>query len=126
MLRKRLLALGIFFLFQKPFYSSQRCFIVDFYFVLAQGKLVVELDGNSHNSQKSKKWDWDRTVFLTNRRKCKVIRFKNEQVYHSLDAVIDAILSYSPRTITQQRAEKVLNSAMFQRRIDPSEIFLYE
>jgi len=61
-------------------------FIVDF--VCLSKKLIIEVDGKIHNSQKEK--DDQRTSFLQNKG-YKVIRFKNEEVIGDIDKVVSKI-----------------------------------
>jgi very-short-patch-repair endonuclease len=61
-------------------------FIVDFCCVSC--KLVIELDGDSHASQKE--YDQGRTAWLESRG-YRVIRFTNREVTRQLDAVLEAI-----------------------------------
>ncbi|GAB4457711.1 MAG: hypothetical protein Kow0031_38450 [Anaerolineae bacterium] len=64
-----------------------RC-IADFY--CATGKLVIEIDGGIHTTQRER--DADRTEFLQ-QRGYRLIRFQNEQVLNELDDVLAAILA---------------------------------
>jgi len=66
-------------------------FIVDFYCHAA--RLVVEMDGNIHDSQEAKEWDAGRTVELE-AFGLKVIRFTNDEIHEKLDEVINKIISY--------------------------------
>ncbi len=63
-------------------------FIVDFY--CAKEKLVIELDGEVHNSPKAKEYDLRRTEYI---RKLgyEVLRYENRQVFVGLEAVLDEI-----------------------------------
>lgn len=74
-------------------------YIVDFY--CPKFKLVIELDGESHNSIDAKEYDTERTQFLS-LFNLKVIRFSNDEVYKNMDAVIQKILkeihSFVPTT----------------------------
>ncbi len=62
--------------------------IVDFY--CAACRLVIEIDGDSHEEQVE--YDLARTEWL-NDQGYRVIRFSNRDVYHHIDAVLKAILS---------------------------------
>jgi very-short-patch-repair endonuclease len=62
-------------------------FIADFYCHAL--KLIVELDGDSHGDREA--YDHQRTVYLT-RDGFHVVRFLNDDVFHHLDAVLEAIL----------------------------------
>ena len=62
-------------------------YVADFF--CAAGKLVVELDGESHGEREQ--YDASRTVRLT-RGGLHVIRFQNDDVFKFLDAVLEEIL----------------------------------
>jgi len=64
-------------------------FIVDFY--CHEYKLVIEIDGEVHNHEKSNEYDLGRTAEL-NKFGIRVIRFTNDQVIYKLDQVITRIL----------------------------------
>ncbi len=63
--------------------------IVDFF--CPDAKLVIEIDGDSHGQQVD--YDAERTRWLSEQKKYRVIRFTNSDVEHNLDAVLDAILA---------------------------------
>ena len=63
-------------------------FIVDF--CCPSEKLIVEVDGEVHNNFINNEYDFKRTKQL-NKLGYKVIRFTNEEVYKSLDLVLEAI-----------------------------------
>ena len=63
-------------------------FIVDFY--CPSEKLIVEVDGEVHDNFVNSEYDFNRTERL-NKLGYKVIRFKKEEVYKSLDLVLEAI-----------------------------------
>ena len=63
-------------------------FIVDFY--CPDAKLIVELDGQIHDSREAQIADALRTEFL-NAKGYTVIRFRNEQVLHNLPEVLSMI-----------------------------------
>jgi len=65
-------------------------FIADF--ACREGKLVVEIDGETHSTDEELVADARRTAFL-NASGYEVIRFTNQQVYENADAVADAILA---------------------------------
>ena len=64
-------------------------YIVDFY--CAKAKLVVEVDGNWHYTEKMIDYDKNRTEFLENVFNLKVIRFKNIDVHNNFQQVCDTI-----------------------------------
>ena len=64
-------------------------FIVDFY--CHEHKLVIEVDGEVHNNEKSNEYDLGRTAEL-DKLGIRVIRFTNDQIIYKLDPVITRIL----------------------------------
>jgi adenine-specific DNA-methyltransferase len=69
-------------------------YIVDFY--CSRARLVLEVDGSSHDSSEEQDVIRQRTLEASGLR---VLRFTNQQVLDSLDAVIEAIytaLQHSP------------------------------
>jgi very-short-patch-repair endonuclease len=63
-------------------------FIVDFY--CHEYKLVIELDGEIHNIDFVKEYDENREVQLQNLG-LKILRFKNEEVFDSLEKILETI-----------------------------------
>jgi very-short-patch-repair endonuclease len=63
-------------------------FIVDFY--CPGARLVVEVDGDVHVERVE--YDTERTRWLEQQRRCRVLRFTNDEVLHNLDAVLEAIV----------------------------------
>jgi very-short-patch-repair endonuclease len=64
-------------------------FIVDFY--CHEYRLVIEVDGDIHNDEIVLQYDLGRTEVL-NKYGLKIIRFTNDQILYSIDAVINGIL----------------------------------
>jgi very-short-patch-repair endonuclease len=62
-------------------------FIVDFY--SDENRLVIELDGNSHNDRAD--YDLEREEFLKSQN-LRILRFGNDDVLRDLEAVLRAIL----------------------------------
>ena len=62
-------------------------FVVDFF--CAKAKLVVEVDGPIHRSQRE--YDAERTRLLSELKGYRVLRFTNEQVMNDMEEVIEAI-----------------------------------
>jgi len=60
-------------------------FILDFY--CPAKKLAVELDGGTHDNEKSQEHDKYKDQFLT-AKEINVIRFLNEEVYNNLEGVL--------------------------------------
>ena len=69
---------------QHPFGS----FILDFY--CHEKKLVIELDGGYHDYYLSREQDKERDKILK-KHNIKVLRFKNDEVLHGLEAVLQTI-----------------------------------
>lgn len=91
-LKKELERRGIKHKFQTFFHDSKVGFIVDF--LLRKENtcpLVVEIDGDSHDSEKAKKYDEWRSEWLKEKRNCRIVRFRNEEVIKDVNAVVDEI-----------------------------------
>ena len=63
-------------------------YIVDFY--CAEEQLVIELDGEVHNTVNAQEYDEKRTAVLTDLG-IKVIRFENKMVFENLSSVLQEI-----------------------------------
>lgn len=82
-------------------------FIADFY--CAEAKLVIEIDGDSHEEPDQKEYDKARTKWLEERG-YKVIRIRNEDVHrHVEDALKEIYLACNER-VTKLRSEGERNS----------------
>jgi|SRR3989344_2758605 len=66
-------------------------YILDFY--CPEKKLIVELDGEVHDTQEAKEYDQVRDKFFTELN-YKVLRFKNDEVVKDVKRVIAKIKSY--------------------------------
>lgn len=64
-------------------------YIVDFY--CAKEALVIELDWESHDTPEAQEYDLYRTEILEQVYNLKVIRFTNDEVFHSLEWVCKSI-----------------------------------
>ena len=96
---------GIFCLPQSYFFDSKRVFIVDLKLFLNDGsKLIIEVDGKNHKYQKE--YDNDRTIWLTQKRNCKVLRFTNDEINNNLDLVISKIKEYNPKHFGNMEQEE--------------------
>ncbi len=82
--------LGKKFLRQHPLFcqyeGKAKFFVADFY--CHEHRLVLEADGKSHEYQKE--YDELRT-FLINTKRIQVVRFKNEEIQHSLSGVLEQL-----------------------------------
>lgn len=93
---------GIKCIFQKVFLTKYSFYIVDFY--LPEYKLVIEVDGKHHYTNKSQfRYDGKRTNYLQSIRGCKVIRFTNKEVRKDIGVVIDRIKSVL-ETLSRERS----------------------
>ncbi|MFV0321532.1 MAG: endonuclease domain-containing protein [Alphaproteobacteria bacterium] len=54
---------------------------------------MIELDGYSHDNEKSQSYDHDRTKELENYG-LHIVRFTNEDIYHNIEAVLASIETY--------------------------------
>ena len=63
-------------------------YIVDF--VVIQKMLVIELDGEGHNTPEQQKYDEERTKYLKSRR-FKILRFWNNDIDNNIDGVLETI-----------------------------------
>lgn len=77
--KDRLEKIGIRAIFQKCFIAGDFYCIADFY-IPKPFKIVFEIDGEYHETDEQKKKDYAKDRYLTNTRKLKVIRIKNEDV----------------------------------------------
>lgn len=85
--KKRLIDLGIRFIFQKGFIKGNGFYIVDFYLPRPH-KIAIEIDGKIHNRPDIYLKDFRKNEYLR-WRKIKVLRIKNEDV--STIDIINAI-----------------------------------
>ena len=92
---------GYKFLRQHPlyyeFWENMKFFIADFY--CSQLKLIIEIDGGVHETQKN--YDKIRTEILDLQKKIKVIRFKNDEVLYNIENVL-----FKLRTIIKHMSHK--------------------
>lgn len=63
-------------------------------FACIRARLVVEVDGATHGSDREHRYDARREAYLRSRR-CKSIRVSNDDVYHFLIAVLELIYHHS-------------------------------
>ncbi|GEM_PF-381114 len=63
-------------------------YILDFYCPTI--RLAIELDGSQHEEKDAQAYDKDRTNFL-NEHKISVLRFKNHDVIHDIEKIIEEI-----------------------------------
>ena len=64
-------------------------YIVDFY--CPKRKLVIELDGGIHDKQYQKDHDEIRTALLRSKG-CRILRFRNAEIFDNIDAVLQRIM----------------------------------
>jgi very-short-patch-repair endonuclease len=82
--KKALDEVGVKFRFQSLFYTKTFQCIVDFLINTDKLKLVIEIDGEYHNSQQQKTKDFKREEWLYNQRGFLTIRFTNKEVNDSV------------------------------------------
>jgi len=63
-------------------------------FACIRARLVIEVDGATHNSDAERRHDARRDAFLRSR-SWQIVRVTNDDVYRSLDAVLDLIYQRS-------------------------------
>lgn len=66
-------------------------YVLDFY--CPEEKLAIELDGEYHFTTSGIAYDEKRTAYL-NDQGIRVVRFENDEVFYSLDAVLQTIKSH--------------------------------
>lgn len=112
-LRNELDKHDIYHQFQRIFYTKESFFIVDFWIPTRNRfKLIVEVDGKSHDKTKEK--DFQRTFYLMNNHYVKLVRFKNEQVFNDLSGVVEAIRFYKPLTKQEWFIKRTMNMAFMK------------
>ena len=83
--------------------GRQKLFITDFY--CPSEKLVIEIDGPSHDSQEQ--YDELRSIIINNLG-LRVIRFRNEEVMNSLDSVIQRLVNIiNPLSVDEINGEGI-------------------
>lgn len=85
--------------FQRPFHSANFRCIVDFIFKTDMAKIVVEIDGGYHASIEQKRKDEYRTKWLSEKRKCRIIRFTNEEVLENIDGCVNALAIFYLKSV---------------------------
>ena len=78
-------------------------FIIDFY--CAKANLCIEIDGESHLDPEQQKYDAARTEFLEDLG-YKVIRFTNNDVRYTLDAVATEIINTIEKILSAKTNDK--------------------
>ena len=89
--RLRKSQLGVRFKSQHPINQ----FIADFY--CHKAKLIIEIDGSSHDSEEAKDYDSNRTYELE-QLGLKIIRFSNKEVMTDIEGVLEKIKHEISRT----------------------------
>lgn len=78
-LKAKLDQLHIKYIFQKGFIEGPNYVIVDFY--IPKHKLCIEVDGGYHNTTKQKIRDANKTDYLRNYRKFRLLRISNDLAF---------------------------------------------
>ncbi len=85
---------GLRFLRQHPifyeYWGKKKFFVADFY--CRELKLIVEIDGGIHETQKD--YDRIRTEILETQKDLKVLRFKNEEVLSNINGVMKRLKTF--------------------------------
>jgi len=85
---------GFRFLRQHPifyeYWGKKKFFVADFY--CRELKLIVEIDGGIHETQKD--YDRIRTEILETQKDLKVLRFKNEEVLSNINGVMKRLKTF--------------------------------
>lgn len=79
-------------------------YVADFYCPAL--KLVIEIDGDYHKEEETKKYDIERENFMQPLG-INYLRFSNQNIENNIDAVLDKISSYSLSLRRRGRAEHV-------------------
>jgi type I restriction enzyme R subunit len=77
-------------------------YIVDFY--CDEQKLIIEFDGDVHDTKEQQKHDSTRDKYLTSIGN-RVLRFKNEELLNNSESVLDKISSSLPLPLGEERGE---------------------
>jgi len=101
-LKEALIHLGFNFEFQKPIYSTNTCYIADFFF--PNQYLVVELDGSAHNGREA--YDAKRTANIKKHHGYHVLRIKNKAVFADVFKAIHKIQDWTPPVTKTAKAPK--------------------
>lgn len=112
--------------FQPYFFTDKHLFIPDFRLATTQYKLIIEVDGPSHNQQRE--YDAARTAWLQKNRNCVIERFSNEDVMMRIEMVLEKIAQHKPLTIheltpSKSRLRQMQASAGLAEDCDPAEQF---
>jgi 5-methyltetrahydrofolate--homocysteine methyltransferase len=76
-------------------------YIADFY--CNEAKLIVELDGTQHETEKAKNYDENRTSVLREKG-ITVLRFTNTQALHQTENVVEQIYTFVEQSLTKRNA----------------------
>jgi Uncharacterized protein conserved in bacteria len=112
LLKEALIEYNVNFEFQKPLYSERFRYVADFYII--DQRLIVELDGSTHNGTKSA--DTQRSADIINHYGYDVIRFKNKAVFKDVKAVLGEILNHVPRP-KKKRKQKPNKSTSWKAKL---------
>ena len=80
-------------------------YIADFF--CHEAKLVIECDGSAHNSNERWNHDQDRDAYMI-QQGIRVMRFKNEEVLHHIEEVLDRIAGFLPSPFGRRAGEEGL------------------
>lgn len=122
LLRLALIEAGYWFRAQSLFFDPTTLYIPDFILKLNGQKLVIEVDGPSHATQRH--YDAQRTEWMRSHRGCVVARFTNEQVITQLNLVMRTIAALEPKLrFKSYRRSDAVSSDQQAENCDPAEQF---
>ena len=84
-------------------------YVADFY--CHQAKLIIEVDGSIHDTEEVKANDQEKNFFL-DARGYTVLRFKNEEVMHNLQAVLQRITQTANNNIRKHSPDHGVKSPL--------------
>lgn len=87
--------------FQGYFYTDTHLYIPDFRLATAQYKLLIEVDGPSHQQQQA--YDAARTAWLEQNRNAVILRFTNDEVMTQIEKVLEKIAEHDPLRFGEKR-----------------------
>lgn len=114
--------------FQPYFYTDTHLFIPDFRLACNNYKLIIEVDGPSHNQQHQ--YDTARTAWMQANRNCVVLRFSNYDVLNHIEKVLREIETHHPLRMNEDgytknavRANLERKQSQYAQDADPAEQF---
>ena len=106
---------GVVFIFQKVVEGGLAFRIVDFW--LPRGRrlpLVIEVDGGYHTTERQRRLDKKREVWLKEKAGCRILRFQNQDVMRRLSYVMDTINTFKPEVTSGKEQVQGLRQVLEQ------------